>query len=162
MSLTLRNRQAPSDFGSHLGFRCAALFAESECPYGRDGDECRFGIEDAECPPGQSWNGVRCAELGVKGCAEGDTLVPGHGCASPRGKGMGSKSAAKASVDDDKTPVTHRPDPRFDADCAQYQPKRPRAFLFEGGSHAARTAKGKAQGCKNRDVGVGWNSSCCP
>jgi hypothetical protein len=59
-------------------------------------------------------------------------------------------------------PVVARREPRFDADCARFQPKRPVAWRFEGGSHAARTSAGSAKGCKNRDVGVGWNSACCP
>jgi hypothetical protein len=52
--------------------------------------------------------------------------------------------------------------PEFDADCGQHQPSRPRAFRFAGGSHAARNLVSKGDGCKNRDVGVGWNSACCP
>lgn len=160
MSLSLRNRQGPREFGSHLGFRCAALPPDAECPYGRDGDTCRFGIEDAECPAGESWNGVRCAVPGVEGCADGDNPVPGHGCVGT--KGGNSSSRAGVPAEREQTPVTHRRDPRFDADCARYQPARPKALLFEGGSHSDRTAKGKAMGCKNRDVGVGWNSACCP
>jgi hypothetical protein len=52
--------------------------------------------------------------------------------------------------------------PEFDEDCQTFQPARPHAYRYTGGTHDLRTATGKAQGCKNRDVGVGWNSSCCP
>jgi hypothetical protein len=58
--------------------------------------------------------------------------------------------------------VTRAPSPEFDADCRANQPVRPRAFRFSGGSHAARNVVSRAAGCKNRDVGVGWNSACCP
>jgi hypothetical protein len=157
LSLSLRNRQAPHEFGSHLGFRCAALALATTCPYGRDGHTCRYGVDAAECPSGEIWNGVRCAGAGETGCRGGQTLVEGHGCTG----GAPAKPTRASSAEDD-SPVSARPEPRFDADCQRYQPSRPRALRFEGGSHAARTAAGTARGCKNRDVGVGWNSACCP
>jgi hypothetical protein len=52
--------------------------------------------------------------------------------------------------------------PEFDADCAKNQPDRLKAYRLEGGSHLGRNRYGHARGCKNRDVGVGWNSVCCP
>ena len=52
--------------------------------------------------------------------------------------------------------------PEFDHDCQTFQPSRPRAHRFEGGTHEARNAVEHAAGCENRDVGVGWNSACCP
>ena len=58
--------------------------------------------------------------------------------------------------------VVREPAPGFDSDCQQNQPTRPRAFRYSGGSHDARTLVVRRGGCKNRDVGVGWNSACCP
>jgi hypothetical protein len=52
--------------------------------------------------------------------------------------------------------------PEFDADCREFQPQRPIAFQLVGATHPDRTLAAKQQGCKNRDVGVGWNSACCP
>jgi hypothetical protein len=52
--------------------------------------------------------------------------------------------------------------PEFDADCRQHQAPRPLAYRYSGGTHDARSFVSRRDGCKNRDVGVGWNSSCCP
>jgi hypothetical protein len=58
--------------------------------------------------------------------------------------------------------LTRLRSPEFDPDCKRNQPQRANAYLISGGNHAARNRYGKEQGCKNRDVGVGWNSACCP
>jgi hypothetical protein len=159
LSLTLRNRQPPKDSGSHLGFRCAQLQVHTECPYGKEADGCHYGVEQAECRAPERWNGLRCAPAAEQGCAQGSQQVRGHGCV---GEGGHRRGARRASDTEPTGPVVARREPRFDADCARFQPKRPVAWRFEGGSHAARTSAGSAKGCKNRDVGVGWNSACCP
>ncbi len=152
----LRNRSPQSASGSHLGFRCAATQKNAHCPYGRGEDGlCLHGVDDAECEAGSSWNGQRCAKRGASECAEGARKVPGHGCVLSL-DGDANFEAPRA------TPVVRTPTPEHDADCAAHQPGRPRAFRFSGGTHAGRNHAGAKLGCKNRDVGIGWNSSCCP
>lgn len=177
LSLTLRNRWGPEKFGSHLGFRCAALPEDMTwCPYGQTQDEqgrarCRHGIVEVQCPRGSSWNGVRCLGNGLTsdradGCPHGTQAEAGFGCVSS-GSDQRLAAAAPASPSN-ATPsnatkgVRVTRSPSFDADCRRHQAKRPKAYRLEGGSHSGRNAVGRRRGCKNRDVGVGWNSACCP
>ncbi len=174
MELTLRNRWGPDKFGSHLGFRCALLPEGSACPYGQSKDEqgrarCLRGVEQVECPPRHEWNGVRCLKQGVQadredGCPNGSQAEPGYGCVSEGGRAVAAAPAAagKSEPADPTAGVSMRRSPKFDADCKAYQPTRPKAFKLEGGSHHGRNLVARSKGCKNRDVGVGWNSSCCP
>jgi hypothetical protein len=62
----------------------------------------------------------------------------------------------------DLSGVTRSRSPEFDADCATNQPKRPHAYRYTGAGHLERNQVERGEGCKNRDVGVGWNSACCP
>ncbi|MCC6216935.1 MAG: SUMF1/EgtB/PvdO family nonheme iron enzyme [Polyangiaceae bacterium] len=153
----LRNRSAPDDFGSHLGFRCALTLPGVECPYGpRDGGRgCARGVETADCPAGQRWNGARCARPGEPRCAAGRIERPGRGCVLERVADGPAPGAAGE-------PIAWVRAPAHDADCAAHQPGRPHGYHATGGTHQARNAAGAARGCKNRDVGVGWNSTCCP
>lgn len=156
----LRNRYRPSEWGSHLGFRCVKTLKHTRCPYGRseDGKACRHGVEKMDCGPGESFNGVRCAAKGEPTCPSGSKQRPGHGCV-----GEGGTTLSFASLPEkDTTPVTRSRSPEFDGDCQQHYPGRPTAYRYAGGTHAARNAKKGAAGCSNRDVGVGWNSCCCP
>lgn len=179
---TLRNRFAPDHWGSHLGVRCAAFAEPLQCPYGVDdaGDgagkspRCRRGVEEAQCLGGKRWNGVRCADEGAPRCPGGTEEVPGWGCVGSRsdsgpdsGAGSGAEAAksgqgASGKPELDTAAVRRVRSPEFDADCQQNTPSRPRAHRLEGGTHVARNAVGAKHGCKNRDVGVGWNSACCP
>lgn len=171
---TLRNRYGPDHWGSHLGVRCAATPPGVECPYGRDDatGECLRGVDDAQCLKGQRWTGARCAAPGAPQCPEGATFVMGRGCVGqgggvPRAAKSGSSGSATAPKGTEAgeaapSPVRRVRSPEFDEDCAQNQPTRPRAMRFEGGTHAERNEAGRRDGCKNRDVGVGWNSACCP
>lgn len=176
MRPTLRNRYAPDHWGSHLGVRCAVTPDGVECPYGRDAETglCKRGVEEAQCLGGLRWTGARCATAGAPTCPEEAPFVAGRGCLS-HGPGSPPASAraaqpsraAEATQESaaEKTPsepVRRLRSPEFDADCAQNQPARPQAYRFEGGSHPDRNAAGRRHGCKNRDVGVGWNSACCP
>jgi formylglycine-generating enzyme required for sulfatase activity len=150
MRSTLRNRTNPESSGSHLGFRCASLAKNAQCPFG-EGDEpglCRHGVVEVECE-----NPEHHAE-----CRAGQEAVPGYGCVSPNGAASGSARNAR----EPEPAPTRRRSPEFDDDCQRNQPRRPNAFLFEGGSHQGRNLYGRELGCKNRDVGVGWNSACCP
>lgn len=177
MRPTLRNRYAPDHWGSHLGVRCAATPEGVECPYGRDAATglCQRGVEEAQCLGGQRWTGARCAPPGAATCPEEAQFVAGRGCvtrgsAAPRAASSKPAKAPEPNPTTEPSPATEPPSdpvrrvrsPEFDADCAQNQPARPQAYRFEGGSHGERNAEGRRHGCKNRDVGVGWNSACCP
>jgi hypothetical protein len=158
MHTRLRNRADPDDSGAHLGFRCVSTLAGESCPFGADANgRCLHGVIDRECPSGLSFNGVRCTEPGAPRCREGRVEKPGYGCVlaeeqPPEGRDL--EAEAKS--------VTRERAPEFDADCRQNQPARPQAFRYVGASHDARTLVVRRSGCKNRDVGVGWNSACCP
>lgn len=177
MSPTLRNRSAPKEWGSHLGFRCALTLPDVTCVYGKEGAGCAAGVRQVECEDArESFNGVRCALPGARRCPEGTTETPGHGCVAPEplpesGKGSeggrASETESAGTVRQDRqqaedAAVQRAPSPQFDADCRANQPARPVAYRFSDGTHAARNRVGKRLGCKNRDVGVGWNSACCP
>jgi hypothetical protein len=158
MSTRLRDRARPSESGAHLGFRCALTPDTSKCPFGVESPgRCRHGVVERECPDGKTFNGVRCVKEGEPRCERGWTEKDGHGCVLER--------EIEPEIEDIQASaalVTRLPSPEFDADCRANQPTRPRAFRFSGGSHAARNLVSKGEGCKNRDVGVGWNSTCCP
>lgn len=153
----LRNRLDPKLSGSHLGVRCVSSLPDVECPYGKESDgTCRFGVDSVDCLDDAVWNGVRCAKKGdERRCLPGATEQAGWGCVRPRIEGHIERELDTASV-------TRARSPEFDADCVKNAPGRPHAYRFEGGGHLARNAVGKQLGCKNRDVGVGFNSSCCP
>jgi formylglycine-generating enzyme required for sulfatase activity len=157
MRVRLRNRVDPSERGSHLGFRCARSIDGEPCPFGAAADHgCLAGVLDADCREGKVWNGSRCAPAGEAGCGERHVLEAGHGCV------WAAKIPEPTAAPLDLGAVKRARSPEFDHDCQTFQPARPRAHRFEGGSHEARNAVARAAGCKNRDVGVGWNSACCP
>lgn len=111
--------------------------------------------------------GFRCAaDLAGIGCPAG-TVANGSGCdipgvkkPAPRGPGWTPPGTASAVVDT-APPVVSR-DPRFDADCEKYKPGRPVCYYVKGGQFAERQKIGGGRGCVNRDVGIGYNSICCP
>ena len=158
MHTRLRNRQMPWEEGSHLGFRCALTPAGAKCPFGAAEDgTCRHGVTEAECEPGKSWNGVRCAAPGEARCRPGWAEKPGFGCV------LEAEASVEAEdVEAEAKTVTRVRSAEFDVDCQANLRDRPHAFRYVGGTSTARTLVGKRDGCKNRDVGVGWNSSCCP
>jgi formylglycine-generating enzyme required for sulfatase activity/tetratricopeptide (TPR) repeat protein len=154
----LRNRMAPNQAGAHLGFRCAATLADEPCPFGEESPGvCRHGVLERDCPNGKTFNGARCVEPGETRCREGWVEVPGHGCVLrvPEEPVIEDVQASARDVKRERTS-------EFDADCRQNSRDRPHAFRYVGGSHAARNLVSRRSGCKNRDVGVGWNSACCP
>lgn len=157
MRPTLRNRQSVDEAGSHLGVRCVLTLEGTDCPYGKDSvGACKFGVEEVLCLDKTEWNGVRCANpRDAERCAPGTHEEAGHGCVREKVAGLVDRELDTAAV------VRTR-SPEFDADCARNQPSRPHAYRLEGGEHLARNAAGKSLGCKNRDVGVGFNSCCCP
>jgi formylglycine-generating enzyme required for sulfatase activity/tetratricopeptide (TPR) repeat protein len=156
MHLGLRNRFAPGKSGSHLGLRCALTPAGVSCPFERDASgQCLHGVLAAECPTGRLFNGYRCAIAGDADCPDGMHTVPGHGCQ------YDVKIQYKASKLDLKA-IARRRSPEFDEDCRKNQPSRPKSYRLSGGEHLARNAYASHEQCKNRDVGVGWNSVCCP
>ena len=158
MHTRLRNRADPDDSGAHLGFRCVITLAGDKCPFGADVEgHCVHGVLDRECPPGLSFNGARCAEAGASRCREGRVEKPGYGCVLP-----GEQAPEARDLESEAKSVSRERAPEFDADCQTNQPARPHAFKYLGASHDARTLVVRRAGCKNRDVGVGWNSACCP
>ena len=158
MHTRLRNRAAPSDAGAHLGFRCAASLASAPCPFGEEAaGVCRHGVLERACPSGRSFNGARCAAPGEPRCGDGWTEAPGHGCvlSAPEDPEVEDVEGSALAVKSERTS-------EFDGDCSHNSRDRPHAFRYVGGSHAARNLVSRRSGCKNRDVGVGWNSTCCP
>lgn len=158
MHTRLRNRADPDQSGAHLGFRCVVTAAGQACPFGANAEGgCLHGVLDRDCSPGSTFNGVRCAEPGAPRCRVGRVERPGYGCVLPD-----EPPPEARDLEAETRGVTRRRDAQFDPDCAKNQPSRPRAFRFEGGTHDGRNLVGRRAGCKNRDVGVGWNSVCCP
>ena len=154
----LRNREAERFSGSHLGLRCAASLAGVTCPFGADpSGRCLPGVLERTCDAPRSWNGVRCAKPGEPRCREGWVETPGHGCVL-------AEEAVSPAVDleAEKAGVTRLPAPEFESDCARNFHGRPHAFRYSGGTHRGRNLVSRSAGCKNRDVGVGFNSTCCP
>jgi formylglycine-generating enzyme required for sulfatase activity len=159
MHTRLRNRSAPWRSGSHLGFRCALTPPGVTCPFGELPDgRCRHGVITRTCSPGYAWNGVRCAEPGAPRCPEGRHEVLGFGCILDKVRPAATREDPRAEVRN----VTRTRTPEYDDDCQKSRRDRPHAFRYSGGTHDARNEVGRSQGCKNRDVGVGWNSACCP
>jgi formylglycine-generating enzyme required for sulfatase activity len=169
---TLRNRDVPTEMGSHLGLRCVTLAPGSVCPYGPASgtpdmpatSPCLHGVDDVECPKGKAWNGVRCARPGEPECPSGTQVEPGHGCQAKRRLHTAphvSQTEPGEHGDAPEVPSQKRT-PNYDADCQRFQPERPTAFRLEGASHKDRNTFASARGCKNRDVGASWNSVCCP
>jgi formylglycine-generating enzyme required for sulfatase activity len=154
----LRNREAEGFSGSHLGLRCASSLPGVKCPFGAATDgRCLPGVLERQCEPPRVWNGVRCAKPGEPTCRQGWVEVPGHGCtpedeAPPPG----------VDLEAEKAGVTREPAPEFEADCQRNFAGRPHAFRYVGGTHRGRNLVSRSAGCKNRDVGVGFNSTCCP
>jgi sulfatase modifying factor 1 len=158
MHTRLRNRAAPWRTGSHLGFRCALTPAGAVCPFGSLPDgQCRHGVITRTCSPGYEWNGLRCALPGAPACGEGRHEEPGFGCVPDS-----ARPATPEDVRAEVRKVSRERSPEYDSDCMKSQRDRPHAFRYSGGTHDARNEVGRSQGCKNRDVGVGWNSACCP
>lgn len=158
MQPRLRNWWAPEKHGAHLGFRCATNPEGVVCPFGDDGHGgCLHGIIDLECPSDRHFNGLRCApEDAVKECPNGRHSEPGFGCVRDVPPPPGpAESASTLGVLRTRTR-------EFDSDCHTNYSGRPRAYRYSGGSHRGRNLASQRRGCKNRDVGVGWNSTCCP
>jgi sulfatase modifying factor 1 len=159
MSTTLRNRYRPRQWGSHLGFRCALLPPATACPFGvapEEGEKrCLHGLLALECDPPKVFNGLRCALPGSPECRAGRVKRPGHGCVLEH-----EVSLSPAQLD--LSAVSRSRSPEFDADCSRHYPGRPHGYRYSGGSHAARNVVSRKAGCSNRDVGVGYNSTCCP
>jgi formylglycine-generating enzyme required for sulfatase activity len=158
MNPRLRNRASPKDDSAQIGFRCALTLDTTRCPFGVESPgRCRHGVRELACGDGKSFNGVRCVKPGEPRCPDGWAEKSGYGCLLER--------EIEPEIEDVQAAValvTNARSPEFDGDCAANAPGRPRAFRYAGGSHAARNQVSKSAGCKNRDVGVGWNSTCCP
>lgn len=158
MHTRLRNRSKPWEQGSHLGFRCATVPDTSQCAYGQaDALRCRAGVDEAECPTRTIWNGARCAKADAPRCPEGRVERPGHGCVP-----IDAEDKPSVDLEAEARSVQRTAASEFDVDCQTNFKPRVHAFRYSGGTHAARNLVSERAGCKNRDVGVGWNSTCCP
>lgn len=155
MKPQLRNRSNPKKWGSHLGFRCAKSIQPCAFGTGEDG-ACLRGVLDMECDERLVFNGVRCALRNGPTCLAGFHNVLGYGC--ELNSGPPEPEEEQLELDEVKRERT----PEFDADCHKYFEGQPQAYRFTGATHKARTLVGREAGCRNRDVGDGWNSACCP
>jgi len=158
MHTRLRNRANLSHQGAHLGFRCASVPDLSRCPFGQaDAKHCLAGVTERQCKPPRSWNGVRCAKPGAARCPEGYGERPGRGCVRTE-----PEAAQQVDIEAEAKRVQRAASPEFNGDCCTNFAPRLHAFRYFGGTHQARNLVSGRAGCKNRDVGVGWNSTCCP
>ena len=160
MRTQLRNRFPPKSQGSHLGMRCALTPPGVTCAVGKSEDGgCLRRVLELECAKGEIWNGVRCVReasaASAARCPAGRKERPGFGCVL-ESEALGPAPEVASS------PVTRSRSAGFDSDCDAHYPGRPHAYRYAGGTHAKRNAVSGGAGCKNRDVGVGWNSCCCP
>jgi len=157
MHTRLRNRDVPGYWGSHLGFRCAQAIVHESCPFGagQESGRCRAGVLAVDCTSGKSWNGARCARANEPKCRSGFNEQPGFGCVLPAAQAVPPTDLSAKEISRKRTPA-------FDADCVRYKHGLPVAYEYVGGTHAARNLVSSRAGCKNRDVGNGWNSTCCP
>jgi len=154
----LRNREAERFSGSHLGLRCASSPQAVTCPFGADASgTCLPGVLERACSAPRAWNGARCAKPGEPVCQPGWVLRAGHGCVL-----ADALDPPEVDLEAEKAGVVRRPSPEFEADCRQNFRGRPHAYRYSGGTHRGRNLVSRSAGCKNRDVGVGFNSSCCP
>jgi hypothetical protein len=115
------------------------------------------GVLERSCPEEKVWNGVRCARPGDPRCALGRVERAGHGCVlgEPEDASAPVLAAEMAGVEASRST-------EFDEDCRTNFRDRTKAFRYVGGTHRGRNLVSQKAGCKNRDVGVGWNSTCCP
>jgi formylglycine-generating enzyme required for sulfatase activity len=158
MHTRLRNREAEHFSGSHLGMRCASSLPGGHCPFGADASgRCRAGVLERACEAPKVWNGVRCARPGDPRCREGWVESLGHGCVP-----AAEEAPHEVDLQAEKAGVTRVPTPELDPDCSKNFKGRPRAYRYTGGTHRGRNLVSRSAGCKNRDVGVGFNSTCCP
>ncbi len=158
MHTRLRDRAKPGDQGAHLGFRCAKVPDLSRCAFGKADDRrCLPGVNEQVCQAPKIWNGVRCAPADAPRCPEGRVERPGRGCVL-----LEPEAALPVDVQAEARAVQRAPTPEFSADCRQNYGLRVHPFRYFGGTHRARNLVSGKAGCKNRDVGVGWNSCCCP
>jgi formylglycine-generating enzyme required for sulfatase activity len=138
----LRNRYRPEEWGAHLGLRCAADRSKSPCPAGSHERERGCELDDAPGAPAASDSATRPA--------------------APAGSAAPAASSSAPIEKKKEPPLTMARDPQFDEDCAKWKPGRGLAYAVRGGSFADRQKKRGELSCVNRDVGVGWNSVCCP
>jgi formylglycine-generating enzyme required for sulfatase activity len=164
LGATLRNRAIPSRSGPYLGFRCARLAKEAECPFG-PGDvpgRCRQGVLDVECGQSdQRFNGQRCAEPAAPLCGPHEEPIAGHGCV----RRVDAPALDPARDDKNPDPPVDPPGrtraPEQDTDCRREQPRRPSAYLIRGGTRPERTRFARELRCRNQSIGSDWNAVCC-
>jgi len=154
----LRNREHENFSGSHLGMRCASSLPGVKCPFGADAaGRCLAGVLERACQAPRAWNGARCVKAGEPLCRDGWQLESGHGCVPAE-----TVTPPDVDLEAEKAGVTRVASPEFEPDCRKNFRSRPHSFRYSGGTHRGRNLVSRSAGCKNRDVGVGFNSTCCP
>jgi hypothetical protein len=142
----LRNRYRVDEHSASLGMRCARSIRPTVCPAGAavDGETCALP-EGAATAPARPTCGT--GEPGVPPCP-------------PRPAATEIASAAPKADPASQPPVKTRSS-EFDEDCKHY-PGYPVSYTWRGGTFQAREPLVMGSGCKKRDIGVGWTSTCCP
>ncbi len=151
----LRSRFKPEEQSAAHGFRCAADFAPTTCP------------KDA------AWESGSCVrKSGTSLCPAGSDCRPAPGpaqalVAGPALSGRLPAGSSAPPADSSSKPAADPPKrvraPAFDADCQANFPGTPVGYQWVGGAaFHEREPLIRAAGCKKRDVGVGWTSTCCP
>ncbi len=153
----LRNRYRPDEHSASLGIRCAKSVVPIVCSSDAEarGDGCAAKASPIAAPA------TPCGPASANG------NLP---CPATRLPAVGLKPRGSEGLDADPLPA--KPDPRtetpirvrsaeFDGDCGHY-PGYPVSFTWRGGTFQAREPLVASSGCKKRDIGVGWTSTCCP
>ncbi len=144
----LRNRYRPDEHSASLGIRCAR------------------SVTPIACPEGSTVSGEACAlphdAVPRATCGTGEAGVPP--CPAQRPAALDTRASAEPTEPKKdvahETPVKTR-SPEFDEDCKHY-PGYPVSYTWRGGTFQAREPVVASSGCKKRDIGVGWTSTCCP
>jgi len=150
----LRSRFKPEEQSAAHGFRCALAEPPTKCPSDAEarGGTCVRTKGEALCPKGQT-----CKRIATATATASTAALPS---AKP-GVLSGQQTAPPSAASDDRPPKQVRA-PGFDKDCQSHFPGTPVGYQWTGGTFQAREPLIRGAGCKKRDVGVGWTSTCCP
>ena len=154
----LRNRYRTDEQSASLGVRCARSVKPVVCPDGAEaqGEGCapKGSLGKTTALPRASANAA-----GGAPCPSGKTPASTVPKLSTSGEPDGQTAPPKIDPRTE-TPLRVRSS-EFDADCGHY-PGYPVSFTWRGGTFQAREPLVSSSGCKKRDIGVGWTSTCCP
>ncbi len=150
----LRSRFKPEEQSAAHGFRCAADAPPLKCPVDAEAKDgvCVRTKGEPTCPPGQTCKTV----VPLSPVSQASAQHP-----RPVGTGLAASAASASAKPEDGPPKQVRA-PVFDKDCQSHFPGTPVGYQWTGGTFQAREPLIRGAGCKKRDVGVGWTSTCCP